>query len=288
MTEGASFFMSNRILVTPEQLEQVSAQFAQSGQLSSDMVEWLQRSIYEMEGQWQGMTRERFYGDYQQARTIMIQFVESLHKISTELKQISGKFRTADEMVNGAAMGGAAAGAGILAGTAAAGAVGSAAYAAKTSNAAVKDSNPVLDKAIEGFRTEGSAVSNKENGWYANAINGSASASLHEGAQVSGSIVEAGFDTAYANGSVSLMSAELGASVEDGTLSVGAEGTITKYEGGFKVPLPWSDKSLNIGGSASLGVVGGSAEIGESGVRFHIPIGPGISLFGLGGSVSVK
>ncbi|MDH6670537.1 hypothetical protein M2277_001187 [Paenibacillus sp. LBL] len=39
MTEGASFFMSNRILVTPEQLEQVSAQFAQSGQLSSDMVE---------------------------------------------------------------------------------------------------------------------------------------------------------------------------------------------------------------------------------------------------------
>ncbi|WP_256719599.1 hypothetical protein [Paenibacillus glucanolyticus] len=33
--------MSNRILVTPEQLEQVSAQFAQSGQLSSDMVEWV-------------------------------------------------------------------------------------------------------------------------------------------------------------------------------------------------------------------------------------------------------
>ncbi|MEX3615935.1 WXG100 family type VII secretion target [Paenibacillus glucanolyticus] len=280
--------MSNRILVTPEQLEQVSAQFAQSGQLSSDMVERLQQSIHEMEGQWQGMTRERFYGDYQQARSIMIQFVESLHKISTELKQISGKFRTTDEMVNGAAMGGTAAVAGILAGTAAAGAVGSAAYAAKTSNVAVKDSNPVLDKAIEGFSAEGSAVSNKENGWYANAINGSASASLHEGAQMSGSIVEAGFDTAYANGSVSLMSAELGASVEDGTLSVGAEGTITKYEGGFKVPLPWSDKSLNIGGSASLGVVGGSAEIGESGVRFHIPIGPGISLFGLGGSVSVK
>ena len=44
-TEGASVFMSNRILVTPEQLEQVSTQFAQSGQLSGDMVERLQRSI---------------------------------------------------------------------------------------------------------------------------------------------------------------------------------------------------------------------------------------------------
>lgn len=280
--------MSNRILVTPEQLEQVSAQFAQSGQLSSDIVERLQRSIHEMEGQWEGMTRERFYGDYQQARATMTKFVEGLHRISTELNQISGKFRTADQLVNGAVMGGAVAGAGILAGAAGAGASGNAASAVKSSNTAPKDSNSIMDKAIEGFSAEGSVVSNKENGLFANAINGSASASLHEGAQVSGSIVEAGFDTAYANGSVSLMKAELGAAVEEGTLSVGAEGTITKYEGGFKVPLPWSDKSLNIGGSASLGIVGGSAEIGQTGVRFHIPLGPGISLFGLGGSVSVK
>ena len=115
-TEGASVFMSNRILVTPEQLEQVSTQFAQSGQLSDDMVERLQRSIHEMEGQWQGMTRERFFGDYQQARATMIKFVECLQSISTELKQISVKFRSTDEMVNGAAAGGVVAGAGILAG----------------------------------------------------------------------------------------------------------------------------------------------------------------------------
>ena len=46
----------------------------------------------------------------------MIKFVECLQSISTELKQISVKFRSTDEMVNGASAGGAVAGAGILAG----------------------------------------------------------------------------------------------------------------------------------------------------------------------------
>ena len=46
----------------------------------------------------------------------MIKFVECLQSISTELKQISVKFRSTDEMVNGAAAGGVVAGAGILAG----------------------------------------------------------------------------------------------------------------------------------------------------------------------------
>ncbi|KOR89825.1 WXG100 family type VII secretion target [Paenibacillus solani] len=278
--------MSNRILVTPEQLEQVSSQFAQSGQLSSDMVQQLQRSIHELESQWQGMTRERFYGEYQQARSTMLKFVECLQSISTELNQISVKFRTTDEQVNGAVVGGAAAGAAVLAGSAGSGAVPAAGVKAPKGPAV--DPKTILDKAIEGYEVEGSVVGNKENGLYANAINGKASASLVEGVEVGGSIVEAGFDNDYANGSVSLMNAEVEASVKDGTLSVGAEGTITKYEGGFKIPLPWTDKSLNIGGSASLGVVGGSAEVGKNGLSFHIPLGPGISLFGLGGSVSVK
>lgn len=290
MTEGASIFMSNRILVTPEQLQQVSSQFAQSGQLSSDMVQQLQRSIHELESQWQGMTRERFYGEYQQARSTMLKFVECLQSISTELNQISVKFRTTDEQVNGAVVGGAAAGAAVLAGSA--GGAGNGGNAgttgAKTLKGSAGDSKTLTDKLIEGYEVDASVVRNEENGLFANAINGKVSANLQEGVEVGGSIVEAGFDNDYTEGSVSLMHAGVEASVKDGTLNLGAEATITKYEGGFKIPLPFTDKSLNIGGSASLGVVGGSAEVGKNGLSFHIPLGPGISLFGLGGSVTVK
>lgn len=281
--------MSNRILVTPEQLEQVSAQFAQSGQLSGDMVQRLQRSIHEMEGQWEGMTRERFYGDYQHARTTMLKFVECLQTISTELKQISVKFRSTDEMVNGAAAGGAVAGAGIMAGAATGAGIAAAAGAAsKTSGAAAKSSSNPLDAALKGVEVEGSVIKHEENGLYAKAITGSAGASLSEGAHASGAVVEAGYANDHVEGSVSLVKAEVEAAVKDGTLSVGAEATLNKYEGGVNIPLPWTDKELHIGGSASLGVLGASAEVGKSGLKFHIPLGPGASLVGVGGAITVK
>ncbi|WP_411551726.1 WXG100 family type VII secretion target [Paenibacillus lautus] len=281
--------MSNRILVTPEQLEQVSAQFAQSGQLSGDMVQRLQRSIHEMEGQWEGMTRERFYGDYQHARTTMLKFVECLQTISTELKQISVKFRSTDEMVNGAAAGGAVAGAGIMAGAATGAGIAAAAGAAsKTSGVAAKSSSNPLDAALKGVEVEGSLIKHEENGLFAKAITGSAGASLSEGAHASGAVVEAGYANDHVEGSVSLVKAEVEAAVKDGTLSVGAEATLNKYEGGVNIPLPWTDKELHIGGSASLGVLGASAEVGKSGLKFHIPLGPGASLVGVGGAITVK
>ncbi|MEK4979528.1 WXG100 family type VII secretion target [Bacillus sp. FSL K6-6540] len=281
--------MSNRILVTPEQLEQVSAQFAQSGQLSGDLVQRLQRSIHEMEGQWEGMTRERFYGDYQHARTTMLKFVECLQTISAELKQISVKFRSTDEMVNGAAAGGAVAGAGIMAGAATGAGIAAAAGAAsKTSGVAAKSSSNPLDAALKGVEVEGSVIKHEENGLYAKAITGSAGASLSEGAHASGAVVEAGYANDHVEGSVSLVKAEVEAAVKDGTLSVGAEATLNKYEGGVNIPLPWTDKELHIGGSASLGVLGASAEVGKSGLKFHIPLGPGASLVGVGGAITVK
>ncbi|WP_342576817.1 WXG100 family type VII secretion target [Paenibacillus sp. FSL M8-0142] len=294
--------MSNRILITPEQLEQVSTQFAQSGQQSREIVDRLSRSILEMESQWEGMTRERFYGDYQQARATMNKYLECLQTISSDLKQISVKFRTTDEMINGAeAVPAGGVGAGILAGTA--GAAGAAALAGSAGSGALgmtaaANSKPagvqtasaedLLDKALKGVEAEGSVVKNEENGLYTKAITGSASANLTEGASASGAVVEAGYENDYVQGSVSLVKGELEASVKDGTLSLGAEATLNKYEGGFKIPLPFTDRELHIGGSASLGTVGASAEVGKSGLKFHIPLGPGASLVGVGGSISVK
>ncbi len=299
---GVISFMSNRILITPEQLEQVSTQFAQSGQQSREIVDRLSRSILEMESQWEGMTRERFYGDYQQARATMNKYLECLQTISSDLKQISVKFRTTDEMINGAgAVPAGGVGAGILAGTA--GAAGAAALAGSAGSGALgmtaaANSKPagvqtasaedLLDKALKGVEAEGSVVKNEENGLYTKAITGSASANLTEGASASGAVVEAGYENDYVQGSVSLVKGELEASVKDGTLSLGAEATLNKYEGGFKIPLPFTDRELHIGGSASLGTVGASAEVGKSGLKFHIPLGPGASLVGVGGSISVK
>ncbi|WP_054955990.1 WXG100 family type VII secretion target [Paenibacillus dakarensis] len=282
--------MSNRILITPEHINQVSTQFAQSGQQSSEIVQRLQQCIQQMEGQWEGITRERFYGEYQQARVTMNKFVECLHTVSTELNQISVKFRTTDEsstspLANNVMAGGAMA-AGAGAGVIAAGSGAAAAGGTSTAANSKKDKS-LVDKMIDGASVSGSVIENEENGFYTKAISGEAGASLTSGAHAEATIVEAGYSNDYVEGSVSVGKAEVEASIKEGTLSVGAEATLNKYEGGLKIPLPFTDKELNIGGSASLGVVGGSAEVGKSGLKFHIPLGPGASLVGVGGEITI-
>ncbi|NMO97807.1 WXG100 family type VII secretion target [Paenibacillus lemnae] len=294
--------MSNRILITPEQLDQVSSQFSQSGQQSREIVRRLESSMMGMEGQWEGMTRERFYGDYQQARMTMNKFVECLHSVSTELKQISVKFRTTDQSSSGNVMGpgmmaaSAAATAGGIGGmaagaaAAASGGTGASAAAMRSTSAAAStsDDKSIIDKMIDGVSVEGSVIEEREGGWYGKVLTGNAEAGLTSGASAGGAVIEAGYENEHVQGSVSLIDAELGAQVKDGNLEVAAEATLNKYEGGVNIPLPWTDKELHLGGSASLGVAGGSAEIGKDGVKFHLPLGPGVSLFGLGGGVSVK
>lgn len=91
-----------------------------------------------------------------------------------------------------------------------------------------------------------------------------------------------------AEAKVALATAELGAHVEKGNLHIGAEATLVKYESAIKIPIPFMDKKLQIGGSASLGTLGGSFEAGKSGFKFHAPFGPGVGLWGFGLEVSVK
>ncbi|PEM49250.1 T7SS effector LXG polymorphic toxin [Bacillus wiedmannii] len=93
---------------------------------------------------------------------------------------------------------------------------------------------------------------------------------------------------AGAEAKVALASAELGAHVENGNLHIGAEATLVKYESAIKIPIPFMDKKLQIGGSASLGTLGGFFEAGKSGFKFHAPFGPGVGLWGFGLEASVK
>ncbi|MFC7679484.1 WXG100 family type VII secretion target [Paenibacillus sp. GCM10028914] len=89
--------MAGRILITPEQVEQVANQFKQSGEQSQQIVNSLTQSVNGMEGQWDGMTKQRFFQEFQEASRLMNSFVQTLDSISMELKAIAQKFRMADE-----------------------------------------------------------------------------------------------------------------------------------------------------------------------------------------------
>ncbi|EJW17916.1 WXG100 family type VII secretion target [Paenibacillus alvei] len=89
--------MAGRILITPEQVDQVANQFKQGGDQSQQIVASLTQSIQGMEGQWEGMTKQRFFQEFQEASKQMQSFVQTLNTISEELKAIAQKFRTVDE-----------------------------------------------------------------------------------------------------------------------------------------------------------------------------------------------
>lgn len=86
-----------RILVTPEQIHKVANQFNTASQDSEQMVQRLQSTLTSLEPDWDGMTAERFYGDYENWRNSMTQFVQLLAQISQEMHAIADRFAAADQ-----------------------------------------------------------------------------------------------------------------------------------------------------------------------------------------------
>jgi len=85
------------IRISPEQVRQVAAQFAQSASQSEEMINRLANAINAMQPEWEGMTSQRFYGDFQQWRGQMQQFTELLRGINQQLNQIADRFAAADQ-----------------------------------------------------------------------------------------------------------------------------------------------------------------------------------------------
>ena len=86
-----------RILVTPEQVRTVSSQFKQASSQSQQMVSTLQSTVNNLNAGWEGMTKQRFYQEFEQWRTSMTQFVELLNQIGVELDAIAERFAAADQ-----------------------------------------------------------------------------------------------------------------------------------------------------------------------------------------------
>ncbi|MDH7578617.1 MAG: WXG100 family type VII secretion target [Bacillota bacterium] len=85
-----------KILITPEQVRQVSAQFKQASQQSQEMVTRLQNQVNSLQPEWAGLTKERFYQEFTQWQATMRQFVDLLNGIGQQLDAIAQKFETVD------------------------------------------------------------------------------------------------------------------------------------------------------------------------------------------------
>lgn len=86
-----------KILVTPEELRGVAAQFRQSSGESSAMVQRLAQQINQLQQNWAGVSSQRFYQQFQEWQKSMQQFVLLLDDINKQMLVIAERFQQADE-----------------------------------------------------------------------------------------------------------------------------------------------------------------------------------------------
>jgi WXG100 family type VII secretion target len=86
-----------RIRVTPDQVRQVGGQFKQASTQSQEMVTRLQNTMTQLSPEWEGMSQQRFFQQYEQWRTSMNNYVQMLQQISQELEAIAVRFEQADQ-----------------------------------------------------------------------------------------------------------------------------------------------------------------------------------------------
>ena len=86
-----------RIRVSPERVREVSGQFKTASSQSQEIVSKLQGTINNLNSEWEGMTQQKFYSDFQNWQTNMRQFVDLLNQISTQLDAIATRFAQADQ-----------------------------------------------------------------------------------------------------------------------------------------------------------------------------------------------
>lgn len=85
-----------RIKITPEQVRAVAATFKQKSAESTQMIQQLDGQVTGMQPDFEGMTSQRFYSDYQDWRSKMQQFTQLLDGIALQLEQIADRFIQVD------------------------------------------------------------------------------------------------------------------------------------------------------------------------------------------------
>lgn len=85
-----------KIKINPEQLDQAATRFLACSQQNLEMAQELKGIIDGMSGEWEGVTRERFYQSYTGSHEQLQSVSETLKSVGEELKAIAERFRTAD------------------------------------------------------------------------------------------------------------------------------------------------------------------------------------------------
>jgi len=86
-----------RILITPDQVDDVARQFEQAAEESNNMVSRLQSTMGTLDAEWDGVAQQRFYQDWQQWHGDMLRYGELLQNIAQQLHAVAARFRAADE-----------------------------------------------------------------------------------------------------------------------------------------------------------------------------------------------
>ncbi|MNJ58997.1 hypothetical protein D3C77_546590 [compost metagenome] len=86
-----------KILITPEEMDRIAGQFNSAATQSQDISSRLNSAIQGMQGQWEGMTQQKFFQRYEEDKKNMLKYIEMLQAVDTELKEIATRFRTADQ-----------------------------------------------------------------------------------------------------------------------------------------------------------------------------------------------
>lgn len=89
--------MSGRITVSPEQIEEMARQFLEGGEQSRQILAGLVRMVQNMEQDWEGLAKQRFFYEFQEADKQMQALVHLLESIGQELAAMSHKFRAIDQ-----------------------------------------------------------------------------------------------------------------------------------------------------------------------------------------------
>jgi len=86
-----------RILITPEEMDQIAKQFLDGASQSEQLTSKLNSAISSLQSQWDGATQSKFIQRYEVDKKNMQTYIENLKAISEELKTIANRFRQADQ-----------------------------------------------------------------------------------------------------------------------------------------------------------------------------------------------
>ncbi len=86
----------SQIMVSPDQIRQLSGQFQQASQDSQNILGNLQNSVNNMQGEWEGMAQQQFFQEFEQWKASMTQFTQLLDTIVQGLNDYAMRLEAAN------------------------------------------------------------------------------------------------------------------------------------------------------------------------------------------------